>query len=272
MIKNVSIPGFILGKGHPLFIIAGPCVLEDETSPLAVGREIRDICRKHEVPFIFKSSYDKANRTSLGSFRGPGFEEGLKILQRIKDELNVPILTDVHEKEEVEGTAKVADILQIPAFLCRQTDFIQTVARTGKPVNVKKGQFLTPWDLSNVIEKIEETGNKDILLTERGVSFGYNNLVVDFRSFPVMAKTGYPVIFDVTHSVQLPGGNGETTGGQREFIQPLARAAVAAGVDGLFIETHPDPDKAPCDGECMLPLAELDQLLSELVRIRKALD
>jgi 2-dehydro-3-deoxyphosphooctonate aldolase (KDO 8-P synthase) len=272
VINNVSIPGFTLGRGHPLFVIAGPCVLEDETCPLEVGRQISNICKKHNVPFIFKSSYDKANRTSLGSFRGPGFKEGLEILQKIKDELNVPILTDVHETDEVEGTAEVADILQIPAFLCRQTDFIRTVARAGKPVNVKKGQFLTPWDLSNVIEKIEDTGNHQILLTERGVSFGYNNLVVDFRSFPVMAKTGYPVIFDVTHSVQLPGGNGETTGGQKEFIQPLARAAVAAGVDGLFLETHPDPDNAPCDGDCMLPLSELDQLLTDIVKIRKALE
>ena len=184
MINNVSIPGFTLGKGHPLFVIAGPCVLENATSPLEIGREIRDICRKYEIPFIFKSSYDKANRTSLGSFRGPGFKEGLDILKKIKEELNVPILTDVHEKDEVEGTAAVADILQIPAFLCRQTDFLQTVARTGKPVNVKKGQFLTPWDLSNVIEKIEDTGNRNILLTERGVSFGYNNLIVDFRLIP----------------------------------------------------------------------------------------
>jgi len=268
---SVTVKDFVLGAGNPLFLIGGPCVLEDEQRTLDIGRRIRDVCRRLGIPYVFKSSYDKANRTNLRSYRGPGISEGLDQLGRLKDELGVPILVDVHDTSEIEPAAEVADILQVPAFLCRQTDFVQAVASAGRPVNVKKGQFLTPWDMINVVEKVEDTGNSSILLTERGASFGYNNLVVDFRSFPVLSATGYPVVFDVTHSVQLPGGKGDKTGGQREFIAPLARAAVAAGIDGLFMEIHPKPDEAPCDGDSMLALDDLEPLLEDVLAIRQAL-
>lgn len=271
MPHNVRVKDHTLGRGHPLFLIGGPCVVEDEEGTLAIARAVAQECRSRGIPYVFKSSFDKANRTSLRSPRGPGLNLGLDILRRVKDELELPVLVDVHAPDQIEGAAAVADILQIPAFLCRQTDFVQAVARAGLPVNVKKGQFLTPWDMAHVIEKVEDTGNRAILLTERGACFGYNNLVVDFRSFPVLAGTGYPVIFDVTHSVQLPGGRGDATGGQREFIRPLARAAVAAGVDGLFMEIHPEPENAPCDGDCMLPLDWLPGLLDEALAIRRAL-
>jgi 2-dehydro-3-deoxyphosphooctonate aldolase (KDO 8-P synthase) len=221
------------------------------------------------MPFIFKSSYDKANRTSIKSYRGPGLKKGLEVLEKIKKELNIPLLIDVHEREQVPAVSKVTDILQIPAFLCRQTDFVLTVAKAGKPVNVKKGQFLAPWDVKNIIEKIESVGNKNILLTERGTTFGYNNLVVDMKSLPIMRSFGYPVVFDATHSVQLPGGKGIATSGNREYVPHLARAAVACGVDALFLEAHPDPDKALSDGPNMMRLDDLPKLLKEVKEIDK---
>ena len=253
-----------LGGGNPLFLIAGPCVIESETHARSMAERVAKIAAEAGVPYIFKASYDKANRSSNKAFRGPGLTEGLRILARIKADLKLPILTDIHEASQAAPAADVADILQIPAFLSRQTDLLVAGAKTGRIVNVKKAQFLSPWDMGNVAEKIAAAGNDKIILTERGASFGYNNLVVDMRTFPVLAKFGYPVVYDVTHSVQLPGGQGHASGGQPEFIEPLARAGVATGVDGIFLETHDNPSTALSDGPNALPLAQLPQLLARL--------
>ncbi len=256
-----------LDKDSPIFLIAGPCVIEDEATTLEVARFLKETGEKLDIPIIFKTSYDKANRTSLDSFRGPGILRGLEIIQKVKEVTGLPVLSDVHCTREIENAAKVLDIIQIPALLCRQTDLILTAARTGLPINIKKGQFLSPWDMRPAIEKITSTGNQGILITERGTCFGYNNLVVDIRSIAIMRNFGFPVVFDATHSVQLPGGSGTCSGGQREFISHLSRAAVAAGADGVFIETHPDPDSALCDGPNSLPLHELRPLLRSLKQI-----
>jgi 2-dehydro-3-deoxyphosphooctonate aldolase (KDO 8-P synthase) len=252
---------------HRLFLIGGPCVIESEEIAFEVASFLKNTCARLRIPFIFKSSYDKANRTSAQSYRGPGLERGLSILARVRDKYQVPILTDVHSPAEVEPVSHVADILQIPAFLARQTDLVMAAGRTGKPVNLKKAQFLSPQDMGQVINKIRETGNQRILLTERGVQFGYNNLVVDMRSIGIMADFGYPVVFDATHSVQLPGAQGSSSGGERRFVPALARAAVAAGAHGIFIETHPEPDKALCDGPNSLRLEQTAGLLESLIRI-----
>jgi 2-dehydro-3-deoxyphosphooctonate aldolase (KDO 8-P synthase) len=257
----------VIGQGAPLALISGPCVIEDYETTREIAATIKDITDKLEIPFVFKASYDKANRTSATSYRGPGADDGLKILAEIKREFGIPILSDVHRISEISAAARVLDIIQIPAFLCRQTDVIIAVARTGKVVNIKKGQFLAPWDMANVVEKITSAGNRNILITERGTMFGYNNLVVDFRGFMIMRQTGYPVIFDATHSVQLPGGAGTSSGGQRDYAPMLARAAVAAGVDGIFMEVHPDPDQALCDGPNSLKLDTIYDLLSQLKSI-----
>ncbi|MHB1202637.1 MAG: 3-deoxy-8-phosphooctulonate synthase [Acidithiobacillus sp.] len=256
--------GFAAGLDQPFFLIAGPCAIESEALALQTAAQLRDLTTRLGIPFIYKSSYDKANRSSGRTFRGPGMEEGLRILEKVRSEIGVAVLTDVHEKEDVAAVAAVVDVLQTPAFLCRQTDFIQAVAAAGKPVNIKKGQFLAPWDMQQVVAKAKATGNDDILVCERGVSFGYNNLVSDMRSLAVMRNTGCPVVFDATHSVQLPGGQGERSGGQREFVPVLARAAVAAGVAGLFMETHPDPDQALSDGPNAWPLGQMEALLRVL--------
>jgi 2-dehydro-3-deoxyphosphooctonate aldolase (KDO 8-P synthase) len=265
--KEISINKLRVGGENPLFLIAGPCVVENEEITLDTAEEIKKVCEKLKIPFIFKSSYDKANRSSIKSFRGLGLKEGLAVLKKVKETINAPILSDVHSEKEIKEVAEVVDVIQIPAFLCRQTDLILESSKVGKPVNVKKGQFMAPWDMKNVIEKIESTGNKNILLTERGTSFGYNNLIVDIRSLPVMRKFGYPVIFDATHSVQLPGGLGASSGGLKEFTPYLARAAVACGCDGIFLEVHPNPEEALCDGPNMFPLKELPRLLEELKEI-----
>lgn len=256
-----------IGAGRPFAFIAGPCVIESRDHCLRHAQALRAIAERVVVPFIFKSSFDKANRTSLSSFRGVGLDAGLEILATVQREIGVPVLTDVHESSQIEAVAQVVDVLQTPAFLCRQTDFLLDVARAGKPVNVKKGQFLAPWDMRPVIEKMASTGNHQLLLTERGYSFGYNNLVVDMRSLAVMAECGYPVIYDAGHSVQLPGGQGGASGGQRQFIRSLARAAVAVGVDAVFLEVHEDPDNAKSDGPNSYRLDELEVLLHELKRI-----
>jgi 2-dehydro-3-deoxyphosphooctonate aldolase (KDO 8-P synthase) len=260
--------GFEVGLDRPLFLIAGPCVIESEQLALDTAGQLKDITGRLGIPFIYKSSFDKANRSSHQSYRGPGLEEGLKTLEKVKTEIGVPVLTDVHEYTPLAEVAAVADVLQTPAFLCRQTDFIQNVARQGKPVNIKKGQFLSPWEMRNVVAKARMAGNDHLLVCERGASFGYNNLVSDMRALMVMRATGCPVVFDATHSVQLPGGRGDASGGQREFVPVLARAAVAAGIAGLFVETHPDPDRALSDGPNAWPLARLEPLLATL----KALD
>ncbi len=251
----------VLGGGNPLSLIAGPCVIEDEDTVFYTAQRLKEMCADLGISLIFKSSYDKANRTSLGSFRGPGIDRGLRVLSEVKSRFQLPVLSDVHSVDEVKPASEVLDVLQIPAFLCRQTDLILAASRTGRTVNIKKGQFLAPWDMKNIIEKCISTGNRNVFVTERGTSFGYNNLVVDVRSFPILRSFGFPVVFDVTHSLQLPGGKGICSGGQREFAEPLARSAVAAGVDGLFMEVHPEPDKALCDGPNMLPLDQLPQLL-----------
>jgi len=266
-VKEVSVGPIAIGGKKPFVLIAGPCVLESEALSRKTAEELTVLTRSLSIPFIFKSSYDKANRSSLKSFRGPGLEKGLAILGRLKHDLGIPVLSDVHRFEEVSAASQVLDALQIPAFLCRQTDFVLAVARTGKAVNVKKGQFLAPWDVRNIIEKIQETGNHSILLTERGTSFGYQNLVADMRSLVIMREMGYPVVFDVTHSLQLPGGQGTSSGGQREFIAALARAAVAVGIDALFMEVHPNPAEALCDGPNSQPLGELKPLLEQLLTI-----
>ena len=259
--------GFTVGLDKPLFLIAGPCVIESEQLQIDTAGKLREITAKLGVPFIFKSSFDKANRTSGTSFRGPGLEEGLRILAEVKKQIGVPVLTDVHEYTPLAEVASVVDVLQTPAFLCRQTDFIQNVARAGKPVNIKKGQFLSPWEMKHVSAKAQATGNAQIMVCERGASFGYNNLVSDMRSLTVMRDTGCPVVFDATHSVQLPGGADGRSGGQREFVPTLARAAVAVGIAGIFMETHPDPDKALSDGPNAWPLGKMQALLETLVAL-----
>jgi len=259
--------GFEAGLDQPLFLIAGPCVIESETLAIDTAGLLREITAKLGLPFIFKSSYDKANRSSYRSFRGPGLEEGLRILEAVRSQLGVPVLTDVHEDTPLHEVAAVVDVLQTPAFLCRQTNFIQNVARQGKPVNIKKGQFLSPWDMKNVADKALATGNDRIMVCERGVSFGYNNLVSDMRALAVMRNCGVPVVFDATHSVQLPGGQGERSGGQREFVPVLARAAVGAGISGIFMETHPHPEVALSDGPNAWPLGRIEELLVTLQRI-----
>ena len=256
--------GFQVGLDRPLFLIAGPCVIESEQLALDTAGQLKEMTGRLGIPFIYKSSFDKANRSSHQSYRGPGLEEGLKILTKVKTEIGVPVLTDVHEYTPLAEVAAVADVLQTPAFLCRQTDFIQNVARQGKPVNIKKGQFLSPWEMRNVVAKARLVGNDHLLVCERGASFGYNNLVSDMRGLAVMRATGCPVVFDATHSVQLPGGQGHASGGQREFVPVLARAAVAAGVAGLFMETHPDPDRALSDGPNAWPLDRMEPLLATL--------
>lgn len=256
-----------IGGKNPFLLIAGPCVIENEKQTLSQAEKLLNICQKTNIPFIFKTSYDKANRTSLKSYRGPGLKKGLNILQKLKDTFEIPLLSDIHREEEIKAAAQVLDILQVPAFLCRQTDLILSFARTGKIVNLKKGQFLAPGEMKNIIEKIESVKNKKIILTERGTCFGYHNLVADMRSLVIMRKFGYPIIFDATHSLQLPGGKGFASDGQREFIPALSRAAAAAGCDGIFLEVHPDPDKAPCDGPNMLKLNLLPKLLQEIKEI-----
>ena len=258
---------FEAGNDRPIFLIAGTCVVESEAMAIDTAGALKEICAKLGVPFIYKSSFDKANRSSAGSFRGPGMEEGLRILGEVREQVGVPVLTDVHEDTPMDEVAAVVDVLQTPAFLCRQTNFILRVAGTGKPVNIKKGQFLSPWEMQNVVDKAKSTGNDDIMVCERGFSFGYNNLVSDMRSLAVMRGTGCPVVFDATHSVQLPGGRGSASGGQREFIPVLARAATAVGIAGLFMETHPNPDEALSDGPNAMPLGHMTQLLEALVSI-----
>ena len=259
--------GFEAGLDQPLFLIAGPCVIESEQLALDTSAELKAITEKLGIHFIYKSSFDKANRSAGNSFRGPGIEQGLRILQKVKHEIGVPVITDVHEDTPMDEVADVVDVLQTPAFLCRQTNFILKVASTGKPVNIKKGQFLAPWDMKNVVDKAHSTGNQQIMVCERGVSFGYNNLVSDMRALAVMRDTDCPVVFDATHSVQLPGGQGTSSGGQREHVPVLARAAVAAGISGLFMETHPDPDKALSDGPNAWPLDRIESLLKTLISL-----
>ncbi|MBC8044526.1 MAG: 3-deoxy-8-phosphooctulonate synthase [Rhizobacter sp.] len=274
MIRTKITDEIIAGDGQPLVLIAGPCVIESESFTLRMAEEIKKVCGRQGVPFIFKASFDKANRTSANGFRGGGMEAGLKVLEKVKREVGVPVLTDIHESYQAAPAAAVVDVLQIPAFLCRQTDLLLAAAATGKTVNVKKGQFLAPWDMKNVVKKLEsgfpEGGEKKIMVTERGSSFGYNTLVVDFRSLVQMREFGYPVVFDATHSVQMPGGRGDSTGGQREFVPVLAKAAAAVGIDILFMEVHENPDVAPSDGPNMLPLAQLEETLRRVLAVRAA--
>ncbi len=265
--KSVQAGKWLIGRGQPLVLIAGPCVIEAEELTVEIAHFLKELTERMNIPFIFKASYDKANRTSLHGYRGPGIKAGLEILDRIKKTYDICILSDVHRFAEIEAAAAVLDIVQVPAFLCRQTDFVMETARHARAINIKKGQFLAPWDMRNVIEKVEAAGAQNIIITERGTSFGYNNLVADMRSLPVMRALGYPVIFDATHSVQLPGGMGNASGGQREMIPFLARAAVAAGVDGLFFEVHPTPENARCDGPNSLRLKEFEELLTMLMDI-----
>jgi len=269
-VENPAGPPILVGSGQPLLLIGGPCVLESEALARQIAARLQEICGRLGLTYIFKASFDKANRTSLDAYRGPGIEEGLRLLQKIRDEFQVPVISDIHDPSQVRAAAEVLDILQIPAFLCRQTDLLVAAARSGKPINLKKGQFLSPWDMKHAVNKIRAGGKSQIMLVERGSSFGYNNLVVDMRSLPVMRSFDCPVIYDATHSVQLPGGLGGASGGQREFIAPLSRAAVAAGVDGLFMEIHPDPDHALCDGPNSMPLDQVEKILAGLVRIRAA--
>ncbi len=268
MVREVVIDNFKVGGTNSLVLISGPCVMENEQTVLEVARTLKELTQSVGVPFIFKSSYDKANRTSLHSYRGPGLRNGLQILKELKAEVGAPVLSDVHCVTEVESAASILDVIQIPAFLCRQTDLVLEVARTGKPVNVKKGQFLAPWDLEHVLEKITSVGNENILITERGTTFGYNNLVVDFRSLVIMREYGFPIIFDATHSVQLPGG-GKSSGGQRQFVPYLAKGACAVGIDAIFLEVHPNPDKALCDGPNSLRLSNLWELLPQLKAVHE---
>ena len=267
MAHLVDIGAFTVGQGQRPFLIAGPCVIESEQLVLETAGRIAEITRSLGMPYVFKSSFDKANRTSITSFRGPGLAQGLEVLAKVKREVGVPVLTDVHTEAQAAEAGRVVDVLQIPAFLCRQTDLLIAAAKTGKVVNVKKGQFLSPHEMSNAVKKVEECGNKRIVLTERGSSFGYNNLVVDMRSFPILRSFGYPVVFDATHSVQLPGGSGTKSAGQREFVEPLASAAAGAGVDGFFMEVHPYPDEALSDGPNIVPLHQLKSLLERVIRI-----
>jgi len=265
-VNNISI-----GNNNPLVLIAGPCVIESEKSCLETAQRLKELTEKLGVPFIFKASFDKANRLSIDSYRGPGLKKGLEILNKVKEKVKVPLLSDIHCENDIAEAAKVLDIIQIPAFLCRQTDIVVNAAKTGKVINIKKGQFLAPWDVLPIIKKVESVGNRKILLTERGFCFGYNNLVTDFRSLAVMRQFGYPVVYDAAHSVQLPGGKGSSSGGQREFVGALSRAAVAFGCDGLFLETHTYPDKALCDGPNMISLKELEILLKQVKKIEAAL-
>ncbi len=267
MVREIKTGNVKFGKGHPFVLIAGPCVIESRASACAIAARLKKLTSRLNVPFVFKASFDKANRTSIRSFRGPGLWEGLKVLAEIRDKFGMPVLSDVHDIGQIEAAAEVLDIIQIPAFLCRQTDLIAAAARTGKVINVKKGQFLAPWDVAGIIKKMEGAGNRNILLTERGVSFGYNDLVSDFRSLAIMRKSGYPVIFDATHSVQKPGALGHASGGESKYIPLLARCAVAAGVDGIFLETHPNPARALSDGPNMIPLNKLEGLLKDLIAI-----
>lgn len=261
----------LFGGDTELSVIAGPCVLESDEITFVTAERLKKLCDKLNLTLIFKSSYDKANRTSIDSFRGPGIEKGLEILSEVKKRSSLPVLTDVHSPDDARRAAQVVDVLQIPAFLCRQTDLIIAASETGISVNIKRGQFLAPWDVKNIIDKFISTGNKNLFITERGVSFGYNNLVVDYRSFPIMKSFGYPVVFDVTHSLQLPGGEGSSSGGQREFAETLARAAIAAGADGLFLEVHPEPEKAMCDGPNMIKLGDLESMITSLINIKRAI-
>ena len=265
--REFSVGSLKMGGAQPLFLIVGPCVIESEAHSTMLAEQLARITADEKIPFIFKASYDKANRSSVNSYRGPGLKEGLRILKKIKDTLKLSILTDVHEVAHVAPATEVCDILQVPAFLSRQTDLLLAVGRSGRAVNLKKGQFLSPWEMANAVEKVSSTGNDRIILTERGTSFGYQNLVVDMRSFPILRKLGCPVVFDVTHSVQLPGGEGKSSGGQPEFIEPLARAGTAVGVDGLFLEVHENPAKALSDGSNALPLDQLPALLRKLSRL-----
>jgi len=269
MVRTQITDSLAVGDQCPLTLFGGPCVIESEEFSLKMAREIKKVCDRLGVNFVFKSSFDKANRTSINSFRGYPIEEGLAILQRVKDEVGVPIVTDIHLPHQAAIAAEVVDILQIPAFLCRQTDLLLAAAATGKAINVKKGQFLAPWDMKNVVTKLEASGNNRIMLTERGTSFGYNTLVVDFRSLPQMRALGYPVVFDATHSVQMPGGQGTKSGGQREFVPYLAKAAAAIGMDALFMEIHEDPDRALSDGPNMIPLAQLETVLQQILQVHK---
>lgn len=268
--KTIEVGNIRIGAKFPPLLIAGPCVIESEASALRHAKELKAIAGRAGFSFIYKSSFDKANRTSVDSYRGPGLKEGLRILKKVKASLNVPVLSDVHCKSEIKEAAKVLDVIQIPAFLSRQTDLILEAARTGKVVNIKKGQFLAPWDMKNVVKKVESAGCKKILLTDRGVSFGYNNLVSDFRAIPIMKEFGYPVIYDATHSVQMPGGMGDKSGGDRRFVQYLALAAAACGADGIFLEVHEDPDKAPSDGPNMVKLLDLEAILKKVRLVREA--
>jgi len=269
--RQISVKNIKIGNKHPLVLIAGPCVAESERLCLETGKRIQELALRLHIPYIFKSSFDKANRLSIDSYRGPGLRKGLEILGKVKQKLKVPVLSDIHCQKEISEAAEILDIIQIPAFLCRQTDIVVSAAKTGKVINIKKGQFLAPWDIVPIIKKIESTGNRSILITERGSCFGYNNLVSDFRSLGIMRELGYPVIYDATHSIQLPGGRGGSSGGQREFVSGLSRAAVAFGCDGLFLEVHPDPDNAPCDGPNMINLKELEKLLRQIKKIEAAL-
>jgi len=270
MVKEIKLnENVIFGNNRPFVLFAGPCAIESEERVLKLAEGIKKITDKLNIPYVFKSSYDKANRSSIDSYRGPGIEKGLKILQKVKDEFNLPVISDVHTEEQAKMAADVLDVIQIPAFLCRQTDLITAVGKTNKIVNVKKGQFLAPWDIDQVVKKIESTGNKKILLTERGVTFGYNNLVVDMRSLPRMRKTGYPVVFDATHSVQLPGGAGDSSDGDRQYVPYLTRAAVGAGIDALFLEVHDQPEEALSDGANMVRLENLEKILKQAKAIDK---
>ncbi|MBF0485258.1 MAG: 3-deoxy-8-phosphooctulonate synthase [Candidatus Omnitrophica bacterium] len=265
--RVVKVNDVLFGGNNPFVLIAGPCVIESRKATVKMAADLIKIARRLKIPYVFKVSYDKANRTSVNSFRGPGLKAGLEILKEIKERFSVPVISDVHDIAEVDLAAKVLDIIQIPAFLCRQTSLVQAAALTGKVINIKKGQFLAPWDVKAIVKKIEAVRNHKILLTERGVSFGYNNLVTDFRAFQIMRETGYPVVYDVTHSVQQPGGLGEATGGKSEFVPLLARAGVAAGVDAVFMETHVNPKKALSDGPNMIPLGQLEPLLRDMIKI-----
>ncbi len=267
--RSIAIDGFRIGAGEPLVLIAGPCVIESESHAMKMAERLVKIAAAAKVPLVFKASYDKANRSSMKSFRGPGMTGGLKVLRKLKERFDVPVLTDIHEPAQARVAAEVCNVLQVPAFLSRQTDLLIAAGETGRVVNLKKGQFLSPWEMGNAVEKVKSTGNKKVIITERGVSFGYNNLVVDMRSFPVLAKTGCPVVFDITHSVQLPGEQGNTSGGQPEFIEPLARAGTAAGVDGIFLEVHDRPENALSDGSNALRLDLLPGLLDKLTSLAK---
>jgi 2-dehydro-3-deoxyphosphooctonate aldolase (KDO 8-P synthase) len=267
MAHEIDLGPFKIGAGNRPFLIAGPCVIESEQLVMDTAGRIAEITKGLGMGYVFKSSFDKANRTSITSYRGPGLEKGLVVLKKVQDQLGLPVLTDVHTEEQATEAGKVVDLLQIPAFLCRQTDLLISAAKTGKAVNIKKGQFLSPLEMANAVQKVEECGNRRIVLTERGSSFGYNNLVVDMRAFPIMRRFGYPVVFDATHSVQLPGGGGTRSSGQREFVEPLACAAAGAGCDGFFMEVHPDPDSALSDGPNMVPLHALHSLLERVLRI-----